>query len=96
MGGMADHRKIHSPQHQTGMHLMKGRPACWATEAVAKAPGFYLDGKYCGSAMSFELWATALAHTPECLGCRRGRPAMLEQMEIDAAAPKVISPSRAA
>lgn len=96
MGGAPDHRKIHSPQHQISMHLPVRRPACWATEAVAKAPGFHMDGKYCGSAMSYELWATAVRLTPSCIGCARGRPAMLEQMEIDAAAPRIIAEGLAA
>jgi hypothetical protein len=101
-----DHRAIHAPEFQKGYHLPKEKPACWTTVAVDKGevtegwplgvkPGlrnpFHLNGRYCGSAMSYELWATATRLTPPCLGCARGRPAMLEQMEIDAAAPKVIA-----
>ena len=85
----SDHRAIHSPEYQTGMHLnTKDRPACWTTVAEEKGqvvegwpagvkPGirnpFHLNGIQCGNAMTEELWETCLWHTPLCSGCARGR-----------------------
>lgn len=31
---MMDHRKLHSPEYQTGMHINRARPACFVADAA--------------------------------------------------------------
>jgi hypothetical protein len=70
------HNKIHSAEHQTGMHVMRGRPACWTEEATPRAPGFWDDGKACGAAMTPAVWQVTLRHTPGCALCQRAARAL--------------------
>lgn len=68
------HRRIHAPEYQTGMHIHRGRPACFSDrrEPLAGKP-FWEEGAICGGALSRETWFALISHTPACLGCARGR-----------------------
>lgn len=72
---------------ETSMHIPTRRPACWTTARTERGqvvegwpegvkPGmrnpFWDQGRTCGQAMTAELWATCLFHTPTCAGCARG------------------------
>lgn len=71
-------RAIHAPEHQTGMHLPKARPACWTDdEPVSERAAVFWDrGRACGAAQDPRAWAITLHHTPTCYGCARARRAL--------------------
>lgn len=60
------------------MHLNQSRPACYCEDLdpSARAPGFWDDGRSCGTALTPELWLVSLAHTPACYGCTRSLRAL--------------------
>lgn len=92
-------RAVHSPQYQTGHHVPSRRPACFSESDTSPRgdvaegwphgvkPGirnpFADNGRSCQNASTPELWATALALTPTCLGCQRA------QRGLDIAAGKI-------
>ena len=54
------------------------QPACYVQDpalVTPRAPGFWDDGRSCGTAGSRRLWKLALQHTPGCRGCERARRA---------------------
>jgi hypothetical protein len=85
-------RAVHSPQYQVGHHVPSRKPACWTDSDTSPRgevvegwqhgvkPGFrnpFSDnGRSCQNASTPELWATALALTPTCLGCQRAQRAL--------------------
>lgn len=73
---MTDHRRQHSADLQTGMHIHAARPACWTDTATPRAPGFHDDGRACGGAMTPAVWQVTLQHTPSCRGCARAARAL--------------------
>jgi hypothetical protein len=75
---MADHRKIHSAEIQTGMHIPPAsyRPACWTDDATPRAPTFHDHGRACGAAMTPAVWQVTLEHTPGCSLCQRASRAL--------------------
>lgn len=60
------------------MHLNQSRPACYREDPdpSPRAPGFWDDGRSCGTASTPELWLVSLAHTPACYGCTRALRAL--------------------
>jgi hypothetical protein len=71
---MRDHRGIHAPEHQRGMHVHAERPACFSDQRLPKAGApFWLEGAVCGCAMTMQTWLSLLSTTPLCRGCERGR-----------------------
>lgn len=63
---MDDHRRLHSPQYQTGMHRALARPACYVAEG-GPVPW------PCGAAETPDLWAVLTTHSPSCSGCAKSR-----------------------
>lgn len=61
---MTDHRAIHSPEYQTGMHLPKRRPNCFTSVD---------NGRACGNCYDPFLHQIHLAHNPLCEGCAAGQ-----------------------
>lgn len=61
---MTDHREIHSPDMQRGMHVPTFRPACYAVDNPPWP---------CAAAETPDLWAALTAHTPGCEGCAKSR-----------------------
>jgi len=55
-------REIHAPLEQRGMHVMRGRPACYS-ESNPPWP--------CGAAATPDSWASLTELTPSCAGCRK-------------------------
>lgn len=61
---MTDHREIHSPEMQTGCHIMRGRPACFC-ESDPPWP--------CGAAATPDSWASLTELTPGCEKCSKAQ-----------------------
>lgn len=51
------------------MHVPKGKPACWTTDATPRASWAWDQGRACGNG-GREMKRT-LVHTPGCHGCAR-------------------------
>lgn len=71
-------RQQHAREFQKGMPTPPNRPGCWTSKepVSARAPGFWDDGRACGTAATPQTWAIALRHTPSCFGCARARRAL--------------------
>lgn len=65
---MTDHRIVHAPEFQTGMHRMFARPMCYREQD---------DGWACACCATPELHAIHIDHTPGCTLCARGQRAAL-------------------
>ena len=61
---MTDYRRIHSPEMQQPMHVMRSRPACYT--AVD-------NGHACACCYTPEMQQDLLAHTPGCTLCISGQ-----------------------
>jgi hypothetical protein len=67
------------------MHLNNTRPACYCEDPdpSPRSPGFWDDGRSCGTALTPELWLVSLAHTPACYGCTRSLRALYLHARAD-------------
>jgi hypothetical protein len=64
VAAMNDHRIIHAPEYQRGMHKATARPGCYRTID---------DGVACACCTTPEQQQTLLEHTPGCELCARGQ-----------------------